>query len=310
MPTCLDYPVNSQSVADCNDVKSRMLGVVDWDEGLLEESIETIDEMPVSSSYSEYSVGKWGSIVLANKTGDHRQGDSCEYLGSAKPTELGLRVPYLWDTLNRVFNMNFAQSVRVFTTGAGGQIVTHCDYLEFRKGFTRIHMPLRSSDECLNSEKNSVYHMHVGQIVFLDGHHPHSAVAQQSNARFASKDDIADRWTRLHLVVDCNPDVSFGDLFRDQACRRVGMRLDMRPRPALPEAHREQLCDLGTLMTHANFREVHGLLNHVHFKYDVPAQETYVLLLEAARRSRDASLLKRARCAAEYFLGPDHLPLA
>jgi hypothetical protein len=273
-------------------IKSRIIGKIDWEPTELTRTQSLIDRMPISPAYGDYASGKWGSVMLANKSGKKDDGLSVEYRGSARLTEYGREVPYLMKTIDEVFDLDFAKSVRIFLSGDGGQIFTHRDYMEFVKGFTRVHLPIRTSDGCMNSEGAWVYHMNVGEVCFLDGHLPHSAVAYTKKSR-------------LHVVIDFDPDVEFINLFRDKAAYRVDTTPTLIQRPLMSEEQRERLVALGSILTHENFRDVHGLLNRQHFHFDMNAADTYGLLMDVAMRSGDESLIGRADETRVLFLGPE-----
>ncbi|GAL10893.1 hypothetical protein JCM19233_1878 [Vibrio astriarenae] len=45
-------------------------------------------------------------------------------------------------------------------------ILPHKDYLEFEKGFTRVHVVLDIDETCFNSENDTVYQMKAGEVWF------------------------------------------------------------------------------------------------------------------------------------------------
>jgi hypothetical protein len=75
-------------------------------------------------------------------------------------------------------------------------IVSHRDYMEFKKGFRRLHIPLRTNDRCMNSEAALVYHMNVGNIYFLDGREAHAGGSLASGERA-----YISSWTSIRISM-------------------------------------------------------------------------------------------------------------
>ena len=57
--------VNSKIIANCR-----------WDPHELQKSAAAIDRMPLNPAYDRYRRGKWGTVILANKSGDRNIGES------------------------------------------------------------------------------------------------------------------------------------------------------------------------------------------------------------------------------------------
>ncbi len=63
-------------------------------------------------------------------------------------------------------------------------IFPHKDYLEFKKGFNRVRVVLYTDKNCLNSEKDTIYHMRAGEVWYVDGSNIHSAMSLSEKGKF------------------------------------------------------------------------------------------------------------------------------
>lgn len=269
---------------------SHPIGRVAFDAERLIKEIEVIKGFEMSGAYSEYAKGEWNTCMLLNRSGDKDDSFSAEYEGHAVLTEYGRRLPYLNEVIRRLFKLDLLKSARIFSARKGF-IIPHRDYLEFKKGFTRVHVVLRTNDMAMNSEGSTVYRMREGEIWFLDGRHAHSG------GSFADE-------RRLHLVLDFDPEVPIKDLFNNPADYRPGLTPYLVKRQPISEQERESLISsLGGFLTDVNYDSVFEFVAKIHFDREMDCAATYDVMTEIASRSGDRRLVERADAEKRYFLG-------
>jgi hypothetical protein len=230
--------------------------------------------------------------MLRNMAGSMSDGLSREYEGHARQTELGVQLPYINEIIDTTFQVDLIKSVRIFSASNGGFIRPHRDYLEFKEGFTRLHIPLKTDEKCFNSEEATVYHMRQGEIWMLDGRHAHSGGCFSEHKR-------------LHLVLDFDPKVPLEDLFVNQVCYDPDAVTETIQRPPLKSKEMVAILALGEILSEVNFMDVAGLLGKIHFERDVSCAEMYDWLYVIAERSQNPALVQRAKEMKKYFLGED-----
>ncbi len=269
---------------------SHPIGRVAFDADRLSKDLEAVEGFEMSGAYSEYAKGEWNTCMLLNQSGDKDDSLSAEYEGHAVPTEYGFRVPYLNEAIRGLFKVEHLKSARIFSARKGF-IIPHRDYLEFKKGFTRIHVVLRTNDRAMNSEGRTVYRMREGEIWFLDGRYAHSG------GSFADE-------RRLHLVLDFDPEVAIKDLFKNPADYRPGLTPCLVKRRPFSEQERKSLvASLGSFLTSLNYDSVFEVVAKLHFDRVMDCAATYDVMLEIASCSGDPRLVERAEAEKDYFLG-------
>jgi hypothetical protein len=272
------------------EMRSHPIGRVEFDAVRLKEDVKTIESLQMSPAYSEYARGDWTTCMLINRSGNKDVGLSEEFEGHGLPTEYGRRVPYILETIERLFKTEYLKSARIFSTG-NGFIKPHRDYLEFRKGFTRIHLVLQTNDRAMNSEQRTVYRMRLGELWFVDGRATHSG------GSFAAQ-------KRLHLVLDFDPDVVVKDLFRNPADYRPGLLPALIRRRPIPKREWDALLtSLGSIVTELNYGNIFELIAKLHFDRDLDCEVTYDAMVRIASASGNPKLVDRAISERQYFLG-------
>lgn len=269
---------------------SRRLGYVGLDSRRIDESLRSLEPVPFHHSYQDYALGGWESCSLWNKMGDATDGWSREYDGPARRTEYAALVPYLTEISERHFAMEHCKAVRVFRI-RNGQLAPHRDYLEFNRGFRRIHLVLRTTPLAFNSEEATVYRMCSGEIWYVDGSPVHSAV------------NLGDD-PRVHLVFDFDPDVREADLLLEVSPEGIApLMLFDRP-PITPEVERS-IDGLAVILDQQSHLLPHFIpfLAKLHFFYDVSSRETYAWLIRIAEASQHADAVELARRISEKMIG-------
>jgi hypothetical protein len=269
---------------------SYPIGRVEFDTERLSKAIEIVEGFQMNSAYSEYAKGEWSTCVLLNKTGDKDDGLSSEYEGCAILTEYGSQVPYLYEVICDLFKREHLKSARIFSA-RNGFIIPHRDYIEFKKGFTRIHVVLRTNDRAMNSEGSTVYRMRKGEIWFLDGRSAHSG------GSFADE-------SRLHLVLDFDPEIPVKEIFNNPADYRLGLTPCLVKRQPISAGEWKSLVSsLGDFLTELNYDSVFEFVAKLHFDREMDCGVTYDMMIEIASRSGNPRLAERATAEKHYFLG-------
>lgn len=268
---------------------SHPIGRVEFDGPRLQEALRTIGGFQKSNAYSEYARGDWDTCMLLNQTGNKEDSLSAEFEGHGVPTEYGRKVPYLLEAINRLFKPESLKSARIFSA-RNGFIIPHRDYLEFEHGFTRIHLVLSTNDAAMNSEQGAVYRMRQGELWFLDGRVTHSGGC------FSGE-------TRLHLVMDFDPDIPVENLFRNPADYQPGLLPFLIRRPPMTKQEWNSLLSLGSILSELNYDAVFEIVAKLHFEWEIDCEVTYDYMLEIASRSGNGRLVERAKSARQYFLG-------
>ncbi|MCW5981291.1 MAG: aspartyl/asparaginyl beta-hydroxylase domain-containing protein [Bryobacteraceae bacterium] len=267
------------------------------DQARLSDDLAAIDGMAGNGAYSRYNLvvdpraaGEWTQVILGNWSGDAADGLSREYQGHFRWTQQGAKAPYVRALVEATFRCEHLKSVRVFLA-ANAIITAHKDYMEFKRGFRRLHIPLRTNGQCMNSEGAIVYHMKVGGIYFVDGRAAH-----------AGGNLAADR-SRVHLVLDFDPEIQVADLFMYPE-DFTGGALDVIERPGLSAADLKNIIEaLAAVMTPVNYGMIAGLANMLPFTHDFDTAKVYDVLVAAATRCGNSELIARSRADREYFLG-------
>lgn len=270
-------------------MNSKQITSISFDFKKLENEIETILDFNYSSSYSEYAIGDWKTCMLWNKNGDINDGFSHEYSFGAKKTEYGEKTPYLNSVLEKLFNLNIVKSIRIFYA-KNGIIIPHKDYLEFSKGFHRIHIPLQTDTDSFNSEGNEVYHMDIGEVWFLDGHNVHSGGSLSKKIR-------------LHLVLDFSVDVELKDIFTNTNESHKTYQTNFIERMPFTNEDLDYILNLGNIINRYNFENIVSILAKVHFEKQVCSSEMFDWLIKLAMKSKNKALLDKANKMKKYYLG-------
>ncbi len=268
---------------------SKILGSIEFNEERLNSEIDQINKFRFSSAYKNYSVGEWKTCLLWNKTGRSNDGISVEYSGSAQPTEFGEKLEYINSTINGIFNMKTCKSVRIFAARGNSLIIPHRDYLEFKDGFHRIHIPLQTDSHSFMSERDSVFAIRQGEIWFIDGNQVHSG------GSFSNK-------LRLNLVFDFSTETSIVDIFKDQKIYNENLEIKLVQRPELSDEKLSSILNLSFIIDHNNIRDIIAILAKIHFFFNVSSELMYDWLIEICNRSNNQKLIKAALRFKEYFL--------
>jgi hypothetical protein len=160
----------------------------------MDADIDRLSAMEWNPEYNEYASGDWSTLALFNRDGVAGSSKSHEFSGKGRWTSNADKLPAIRSAIETVFDMEKLRSARVFSAGSAGMIRPHRDYTEFDRGFTRLHLVLRTNEQAMNGEGVRAFHMGAGDIWYLDAREPHWA------ANFGLE-------SRYHLCCDFPPDM-------------------------------------------------------------------------------------------------------
>lgn len=271
-------------------IDSMILARIAFDTEKLRSTIKTIEDIPFTKAYSQYTIGNWESSMLWNRSGKAKDDKSVEYEGHAIPTENAEQLTYINDLITSWFNVPKLKSVRLFRA-CNGLIIPHRDYLEFDRGFTRIHVPLQTNDESFTSEDAVVFRMRVGEVWFLESNNVHSAGCFSDSPR-------------VHLVLDFEADLELDHVFRDVTLCQPSTDIQTFDRPKLNAFALEAIFSLSKLLHATNFREIVAILAKLHFNYGCNAADMYEWMEVITSKCGNKILIDKAAQMRREFLGP------
>jgi len=274
------------------ELKSHQIGTVKFNNEYLNNELKKLHGIPFHTVYSEYALGTWRTSCLANKNGSFDDGLSYEYSGVAQITGVGEQFAYFISLIKKTFHWEYIKSIRFFSSKNNGMIIPHRDYLEFKKGFTRLHIPIQTDPLCLNSEQNFIYHMKVGEIWLLEGRVPHSA------GSFGVTE-------KLSIVIDFDPDCNLSFLFKDKQCYNPQRNTEIVIRKKFDNHCNDSMRRLHKKINNDNFNEIVRYLTKIHFFRDVKCTEIFNWLEEICDRAENNLLKSHSITMRKYFIGED-----
>ena len=273
-------------------LRSKLLGRMELDQRVENELAQAIEQFIFTGTYDRYAndPNGWRQAVLANKSGDANIGESIEHDDFVRWTSNGLRVPRLATLLQRHINFNHVKSVRVFVANTGGFILSHRDYIEFKYGFSRIHLPVTTANGAVTVEENTAFWMRRGEVWFLESKVPHTAGNFAPTARY-------------HIAIDCDPNVPLNALF-DRALTPASLVALIKRKP-LP-LQLDQLADrVAPIMTPLNVRSLLNVLTETLFVHELGAAEVHHVLRRSAEISGDKTVIDKTADLRELLIGAD-----
>lgn len=264
-------------------LKSQRLAVLPIDSYDLDSELSILDSHEYDGKYDAFTFGAWQSHVLANGSGADSDTAFRPHEGSLTLTELGKQLPNIMSLVSAHFPLDRLQWVRAFSL-RDGIIAPHVDFLEWAKPGLRVQVPLRTSDEALHSENDTVYGIRRGEVWEIHSTDPHSARSTSQTARLTLCLDFSDADAPLDI--------------RGTIPASEPIRVVERPEPT--EAELAELIDSGRDFTpetmRANFRPFAAL----HFDRRAHATAAFDWYIEAARRSGDADIVAKAEAFKTY----------
>ncbi len=273
------------------------LGFLGRDLSEVENELLHLPNDAYTDVYNEYSIGDWSTATLWNEPDPPRDGSVREHRETAVPTGWGRSLPCTNDLIRQCLELSALRAVRAFRARSGAIIIPHRDYLEHPTGFTRIHLPVLTSETARNSEANDVYHMSPGEVWFLDGRIVHSG-------------GVLGPVDRIHLVFDFDSDLE------DTPSEALVVETENLPafsaiqREPLPPDFLEGIVFTASCLRLAMWPSLVELLARVHLVYDAPVDSLYDWLDTIAMESGRNELQDEAARMRRYFLtdGPSRTP--
>ncbi|WP_430412129.1 aspartyl/asparaginyl beta-hydroxylase domain-containing protein [Kordia sp.] len=269
-------------------MESKIIGKVNFEEHLLDKELKLIDTFEFNDSYSEYASGIWKTCMLWNRSGLKDDHLSIEHNAHVKPTQYGKQLSYINELLESTFKKQYIKTVRLFMC-INGLIIPHKDYLEFKKGFTRIHIPLKINEHALTSEEDIVYNMQKGEIWFIEGRKIHSA-ANFSKAK------------RINLVIDFAPDIPFEELFLNSENYQPNLTPKINQREQLKDEELGYIKGLSKIINEMNFDDILSILSKIHFYRNVSSELVFGWLDEIATSSNNYKIQQKAQEVTDLLI--------
>src|SRR5580692_6936812 len=158
-------------------MNSCIVGHVELNRAAVVADVDCILASPTpSQNYSEYRFGTFITYILRSYQGT-ADGLFRGARGKAERSVLGASLRYIEDMVERTFATDRLQMMRAYLL-QDALLLPHCDYVEFKKDaarMVRLHVPLVTNPRALHSEEDTVYHMRVGEVWYLDVTRVHSA---------------------------------------------------------------------------------------------------------------------------------------
>ncbi|MEU0436381.1 hypothetical protein ABZ153_33115 [Streptomyces sp. NPDC006290] len=145
---------------------------------------------------------------------------------------------------------------------------------------------MRTSEEALHSENDTVYHIRRGDVWKIHSTDPHSARSTAQTARLSLCLDFADADEPLAI--------------RNDIPATEPIRVPERPEVSAAEL--EELIDSGRKFTPETMRADFRRFAAVHFERRAHATAAFDWYLEAARRSGDEDLVAKAQAFRTYCI--------
>ncbi|MEX5712627.1 aspartyl/asparaginyl beta-hydroxylase domain-containing protein [Parafrankia sp. FMc6] len=276
-------------------MRTRMLGRAALDESAVRRDLDLAGSFRYSDAYSDYLCGgPWRSCMLWAPGGDAGDGLVTNYdhdLPSGL-TRYGDQLTYLAAVTERLFDLDHLNFARLAVI-SNSVIIPHRDLLELdeipgsRRNAHRIHIPLKTDDQCFFAEDNLVFRMGFGEVWALDASREHSA------ASFSSR-------SRIHLVLDFTDVPDPASLVRLPADQ--GSDPPEHARPPLDDGERDALLALAEVIDRDNCRDVLAIVVKAHFRRDGGAGFVWTTMREIARRSGDPAVVGLVRQLHDHFL--------
>ncbi len=266
---------------------SSVLGQIELDQPELDAQLEALPPDCFINPYPGFAVGPWRSCSLWNRSGRSQDAGIEEYDGAAVATDLGRLTPAITRMLRANFELTVLKSARLFCVEEDGLILPHRDYLEFDRGFTRLHVPLITNSAALNIEDDQAIHMRPGEVWFLDARRTHCAA-------------VVGKARRVHLVLDFEPTSDPSSLLKAASSAEtpyVARRAAFDRR--LLEALQNDFCRPAS---HSEWVNAIHTLARFCVRHEVDCGAMYEWLKEIARQSGNAELLADADLMQRYFV--------
>jgi hypothetical protein len=270
---------------------SRIVGYVDVDRFVSNGELSALLDLDYHANYSAFVFGRWGNCVLWNGSGDERDCDLHEYEGVGRATPHYAKFSGIAALVDACFDVRHVRWIRLFRQDRG-VLLPHVDFVGMKKGFRRLHVPLRTDIGALHSEGDEVYHMRAGEVWHLEALHVHSACNRS-------------RDPRVTLCIDFAPEPPVELLVR-LPCSTAGAarRVMMIERPAFTSEDRRALDALVPALRDGRLEDVLERLITVHFEKRVSSAEMFTWFRELALQTGRPEIADRGQELRALGLGP------
>ncbi|MEV0642240.1 aspartyl/asparaginyl beta-hydroxylase domain-containing protein [Streptomyces sp. NPDC050619] len=272
-------------------MQTQILGHVELDATTLAHELKMSESLTYAEPYDEFQCGRrpWRSRMLYAPGGEVGDGVLSHYDSSlpVRPTVHGEQLPHLKDVIEANFpkkHLLFARLVSMTES----VLVPHRDLHVVAH---RLHVPLRTSEQCLFLQENTVFRMLPGEVWSLDLTQMHSAA-------------VMDRTDRVHLLLDFPGDAPVEDFIASPGGAEASLADRTVPRPEMSESERRAALDLARLIDSDNITDVFAILIRKQFRRDGGAEFAWEALSAVAEKSRNPeveSYVRRlkAQCTLE-----------
>lgn len=265
-------------------MESRIIGVFDPKQ-ISNEELQTILRFTgENTTYNEFRVGDWKTYIIRSSSGADSDGLVSPEASEASITPRGRELPELNAWIDRVFDTQKLRLARVHSLH-DGVLIPHRDFIELGPDtptWKRVHIPLQTNEQCLHSEEDVVFRMHLGEIWLFDASRLHSAT-NFSDSR------------RLNLCLDFElGDAPVSSVLRDAQMGQNLPKPEIIERPPISEAFLDAILGLSGFIDEKNFKDIIGVLAKVHFYKHASLSEFFDWLQKITDRSGQPALMKKA----------------
>jgi hypothetical protein len=272
---------------------SKLLGQVSFDDQLLRQDIDKIFRFgDVKEEYSEYRFGSWKNFVLWNGTGRRQDTLFRGMQGGDIQTEFGRQLEHINSVIEENFHTERLKMVRINLL-KDAILIPHRDYVEFKSDsnrLARLHIPIKTNPQSLHSENESVFHMRLGEIWYLDVTCVHSACNPTEDPRLSIVLDFA---------LDGGP---LESLFKSRQIYRPDLAPMIIEREPLDEEFVNAITNLKHVINASNYKDIVQFLSRIHFYKDVSSCFFFDWLIEMCRGHQDKSLLEKSIRFKSYLV--------
>lgn len=279
-------------------MRTHRAGRIHIDQQKLAAEIDRSMQFSFSEAYSDYLCGgPWRSCMLWAPGGRNGDGRVTNYDHGQRParTEYGEQLPYLCGLIERHFNLDFLNFVRLVVI-SNSVIIPHRDLLELNdipvdtRNAHRVHIPLVTNEHCFFMHENIVYRMRSGEVWFFDAATPHSA------ASFSTE-------KRVHLMIDFSYVADRSKLVRFPLENETNIPAEsIFVRDPMTEGERKKLLALSNVIDLDNFSDVFGIVIKNHYRKDGGDDSIWSTFLEIAKSSGNPEVGERAGELHRYLL--------
>ena len=261
------------------------------DESLFLKELGIISDFKFSDTYKEFICGSWTSCMLYNRSGDPCDTAVFDYASQSIGTPYIARLSYINQLINAIFHISSLKFARLVLLGPNSVVIPHRDYLELNKDLLRFHIPLKTNDQCFNSEEDAVYHMAIGEVWYINATKIHSA------GNFSSD-------TRMHLILDFDFSTSFSNILKDyRATAPLQIpEANIVKRSEFSRDFVEHLPILAKFMDIHTFYDIVSVLVKQHFYKKVHAAEMFDWLSLISEHTNEQQMREKISWLKKYCI--------